>query len=80
MRAHRSFVLGIGLIFLLLRHLRLAALGEASLVALARNKGGDRRGTGESLLAKDGLGSVRMHRERCRFEGLCSGHERISHE
>ena len=72
MRAHRSFVLSIGLIFLLLRHLLFAAL-------VAGYEGNDCRGSGESLLAKGGLSSVRRHLERG-FEVLRSGVERLSHE
>ena len=74
MSAHFSFVLGdIALIFLFLRHLIIAALGEASLLSVAGYEGSDSRGTGERLLARHG----HSRHEGGGLEGLRSRVERL---
>ena len=75
--AHLSFVLGdIALVFLFLRHLIIAALGEASLLVVAGYEGSDSRGTGERLLARHG----HSRREGGGLEGLRSRVERLRRE
>ena len=75
--AHLSFVLGdIALIFLFLRHLIVAALGETTLLGVAGYEGSDCRGTGERLLARE----RHRRRERGGLEGLRSWVERLWRE